>query len=86
MHRDNVQREQVLERMNNQLDESIKMKLCDFVVINDEQEAVLPQVLRLHHMVFRYGWKKLIFRIIKRQIFTYCIKTLRNYIYQRKSR
>lgn len=49
MHRDNVQREQVLARMNNQLDESIKMKLCDFVVINDEQEAVLPQVLRLHH-------------------------------------
>lgn len=48
MHRDTIGREQVLARMNNQLDESIKMKLCDFVVINDEQEAVLPQVLRLH--------------------------------------
>ena len=34
--------------MNNQIDETIKMKLCDFVIINDEQQAVLPQVLKLH--------------------------------------
>ena len=48
MNRDNVSREAVLARMNNQLDETIKMKLCDFVIINDEQTAVLPQVLELH--------------------------------------
>jgi len=48
MDRDNVLREAVLARMNNQLDETIKMKLCDFVIINDEQTAVLPQVLELH--------------------------------------
>lgn len=48
MNRDNVSREAVLARMNNQLDETIKMKLCDFVIINDEQTAVLPQVLDLH--------------------------------------
>jgi len=57
MHRDNAHREQVLDRMNNQLDESIKMKLCDFVVINDEQEAVLPQVLRLHHRLLDMAGK-----------------------------
>lgn len=49
MHRNNAQREEVLARMNNQVDETIKMKLCDFVIINDEQQAVLPQVLILHH-------------------------------------
>ncbi len=48
MHRDNTSREQVLSRMNNQVDETIKMKLCDFVIVNDEQQAVLPQVLSLH--------------------------------------
>ncbi len=48
MHRDNVSREQVLSRINSQVDETIKMKLCDFVVVNDEQQALLPQVLDLH--------------------------------------
>jgi len=48
MHRDGSTREDVLARMNRQIDETIKMKLCDFVVVNDEQQAVLPQVLSLH--------------------------------------
>ena len=48
MQRDGASREEVLARMNNQLDETIKMKLCDFVIVNDEQQAVLPQVLALH--------------------------------------
>ena len=48
MHRDGTTREDVLARMNRQLDETIKMKLCDFVVVNDEQQAVLSQVLLLH--------------------------------------
>jgi dephospho-CoA kinase len=48
INRDNVIREDVLARMNNQIDETIKMKLCDFIIVNDEQQAVLPQVLSLH--------------------------------------
>lgn len=48
MERDQVQRQDVLNRMNKQLSESIKMKLCDFVITNDEQELVIPQVTRLH--------------------------------------
>lgn len=48
MRRDNISREAVIERMNRQIDEEIKMKLCDFVVTNDEQQAILPQVLALH--------------------------------------
>ena len=48
MHRDGTKREEVLARMNNQVDETIKMKLCDFVIVNDDQQAVLPQVLALH--------------------------------------
>jgi dephospho-CoA kinase len=53
MHRDGATREDVLARMNNQIDETIKMKLCDFVIVNDEQQAVLPQVLSLHEKFSR---------------------------------
>lgn len=48
MHRDGIDREQVLARINRQIDEKIKLKLCDFVVVNDEQQLLLPQVLQLH--------------------------------------
>jgi dephospho-CoA kinase len=48
MKRDNSAREKVIQRMSNQLDEELKMKLCDFVIRNDGQEALLPQVLALH--------------------------------------
>jgi dephospho-CoA kinase len=48
MHRDGITREAVIARMDKQMDEVIKMKLCDFVITNDEQEMLLPQVLVLH--------------------------------------
>ena len=48
MERDNITREKVLSRMSHQIDENIKMKLCDFVVVNDEQQLLIPQVLQLH--------------------------------------
>ena len=48
MHRDNITREEVILRMDKQMDETIKIKLCDFVIKNDEQEMLLPQVLELH--------------------------------------
>ena len=48
MNRDGVSREEVISRMNRQIDETIKMRLCDFIVTNNEQELVIPQVLALH--------------------------------------
>jgi dephospho-CoA kinase len=48
MHRDNISREEVIARMNKQIDEIIKMRLCDFIIYNDEQQLVIPQVLTLH--------------------------------------
>ena len=48
MDRDGVSREQVLSRMDRQLDEEIKMRLCDFIIDNSEQKLVIPQVLELH--------------------------------------
>lgn len=50
MDRDNVTREAVINRMQNQVDEAMKMRLCDFVIYNDEQQLVIPQVLKLHEL------------------------------------
>jgi dephospho-CoA kinase len=59
MQRDQSAREQVLARMYSQIDETIKMKLCDFVIINDERQAVLPQVLLLHEKLLNEALKQL---------------------------
>jgi dephospho-CoA kinase len=48
MDRDGVSREEVQARMARQIDEDIKMRLCDFVITNNEQELVIPQILKLH--------------------------------------
>lgn len=48
MNRDGLTRDDVLRRMARQIDEGIKMKLCDFVLRNDEQELLIPQVMDLH--------------------------------------
>jgi dephospho-CoA kinase len=48
IQRDNVTREEVLARMGQQINEEMKMRLCDFVIVNDEQKMVTPQVLQLH--------------------------------------
>src|SRR5258708_20646415 len=55
MQRDKITREEVLQRMKNQIDEEIKMRLCDAVIINNEtpQHAVLPQVLALHERLLQ---------------------------------
>lgn len=48
MQRDQLTREQVQQRMSKQIEEVIKMHLCDFVIYNDEVKPVIPQVLELH--------------------------------------
>jgi len=48
MQRDNVTREEVLSRMNKQIDEDMKMRLCDYIITNNEQELLIPQVIELH--------------------------------------
>ncbi len=48
MQRDHVDKEKIHERMQNQIKEEIKMKLCDEVLINNEQVLLLPQIISLH--------------------------------------
>ena len=48
MQRDRVTHEEILKRMDKQIDEETKMNQCDFVLINDEEQMLIPQVLKLH--------------------------------------
>jgi len=48
MQRDGVGRQEVLTRMGRQIEDTIKMRLCDVVIKNDGVQALLPQVLALH--------------------------------------
>ena len=53
MQRDNSTQEEVTARMNKQMEEEKKMKLCDYVIINDEQELIIPQVLKIHEAILK---------------------------------
>lgn len=53
MNRDQVGREEVIRRMKSQMDEETKMKMCDYIIYNDEQQAVIPQVLKLHEEILK---------------------------------
>ena len=49
MQRDGISREEVLNRMKRQIQEEVKMRLCDYVIINDDQHLLIQQILQLHH-------------------------------------
>lgn len=48
MERDHITEEEVVKRINRQMNEDEKMKRCDFIITNDEQQMVIPQVLAVH--------------------------------------
>ena len=51
MQRDHISREEVLKRIHQQMDEKLKMEQCNFIVYNDEEQPVLPQVIALHRQL-----------------------------------
>jgi dephospho-CoA kinase len=55
MERNHLSHEEVTQRINKQLDENIKMKLCDFVIYNDEQHLLITQVVELHKKLLSFS-------------------------------
>mgnify|MGYP003575023816 CR=1 FL=1 len=53
VERDQVLPESVLARMEKQIDDEKKMKLCDYVVTNDDVTPIIPQVIKLHHLLIK---------------------------------
>ena len=48
MKRDNVNREEVINRINKQMPENEKRKLADFIIVNDGNTSLIPQIYTLH--------------------------------------
>lgn len=48
MQRDGLSADEIRKRMDRQINEEMKMKLCDAVIRNDEQQLLIPQVMELH--------------------------------------
>lgn len=48
MKRNNVAAADIEARIKLQMDEDEKMALCDYIIVNDEQQMLIPQVLLLH--------------------------------------
>ncbi len=48
MQRDGVSKKQVLDRMKNQMDDSQKIPLADFVIDNSDRARLKQQVLKIH--------------------------------------
>jgi dephospho-CoA kinase len=48
MQRDNISEEAVNARMQKQMNEEEKLSRCDFIIVNDEQELLIPKVIAIH--------------------------------------
>lgn len=48
MKRNDLSKEQVLARIQHQMPEEEKLKYADYIILNDEEHLLLPQVIKLH--------------------------------------
>lgn len=58
MKRDTITRAEVTARMAKQIQEPIKMRLCNFIISNDEQQLLTPQVLAVHNKLLELSKAK----------------------------
>jgi dephospho-CoA kinase len=56
--RDRSTREEIMQKIESQIDDRIKMKLCDDVIINDEQHMLVHQVLAIHEKLCKMAVEK----------------------------
>ena len=48
IQRSNLTKEQVLERMRNQMEDEERIKLSDYVINNSENDMIIPEILKIH--------------------------------------
>jgi dephospho-CoA kinase len=51
--RNTLSREQVLERMKNQLDDQTRIRLSDYVIFNSENDMIIPAILGIHEDILK---------------------------------
>ena len=53
MQRDGITESQVLDRMSKQWDQSRKIELAHFHILNNEKQLLIPQVLEVHSLLLK---------------------------------
>ena len=48
IRRNELSREQVLERIRNQMDDEARIKLSDYIIYNSENDMIIPSILNIH--------------------------------------
>lgn len=51
VRRNNLTREQVLDRIKNQMGDEEKIRLSDYIIYNSEHEMIIPSVLKIHEEI-----------------------------------
>ena len=53
MQRDGITESQVLDRMSKQWEQSRKIELAHFHILNNEKQLLIPQVLEVHSLLLK---------------------------------
>jgi dephospho-CoA kinase len=53
IHRSKLSREQVVERIKNQMDDDMRIKLSDYVINNSENDMIIPAILKIHDDILK---------------------------------
>jgi dephospho-CoA kinase len=54
IRRNNLSREQIIERMRNQLDDDTRIKMSDYVIYNSENDMILQAILKIHEDLLKF--------------------------------
>lgn len=46
--RNSLTKEEVLDRIRNQMEDEARIKLSDYVIVNSENEMIIPSIMRIH--------------------------------------
>jgi hypothetical protein len=53
MHRSRMTREEILERMKNQMSDDDRIKQSDYVIDNSENAMIIPAILNIHNDIMK---------------------------------
>ncbi len=59
MKRDKIKFDDVMKKVRNQMYEEDKVKLADFVIVNDGKNSLIPQVWAIHHKLLNKSYQPL---------------------------
>lgn len=54
IHRSSLSREQVMERMRNQMDDYERIKFSDYIIPNSETDMIIPAILEINNDILAY--------------------------------